>query len=224
MHTYVITGANRGLGLELARQLKDAGHTVIGTARTPEPGDELHGIADRVASCDVTSDASVRALAASLDGTPIDVLINNAGFGPNAGTIDQLDMDNFEQAMAINALGPARVAKALLPQLRAGGGRRIVSISSQLGSIENAAGGGYHAYRASKAALNMLNRCMAHDLASDGFICLAIHPGWVRTRMGGEQAPLSPQESARGMIEVINGMTPSHNGAFVDHLGETLPW
>ena len=117
-----------------------------------------------------------------------------------------------------------RVTKALLPALRRGDRKTVVNISSQLGSIERNGGGGYYGYRESKAALNMFTRSIAGELASDGFICIAMSPGWVRTDMGGPQAPLSPEQSIRGMLTVIDGLTPAKSGHFWNHDGEELPW
>jgi len=230
----LITGANRGLGLEIARQLKESGYTVIGTARDPETADELReALADsdgRVMRLDVDDEDSVSTLAAQLrdgDGLPIpiDLLINNGAVSGHKGGILDLDMDGLIADLRINAVGPMRVIKHLLANLRAGTSKQIVSISSQLGSITNANGGSSYGYRASKAALNMLNKHLSVELKEEGFTCLVLHPGWVKTRMGGEQAPLAPAESIAGMIKVIENAKPeTHNGAFLDYKGETLPW
>ena len=231
--TVLVTGANRGLGLEFAHQLKKAGHTVIGTARKPddaiELGELLVGEGDCVEQLDVDSDDSVKALAKKLQdgGKPIaiDLLINNGAVSGHRGGLSEIVMDGLIEDLRINAVGPMRVTKHLLPNLRAGGAKQIVSISSQLGSITNANGGSSYGYRASKAALNMLNKHLSVELKDDGFTCLVMHPGWVQTRMGGEQAPLTPPESIAGMLKVIEGAKPgTHNGAFLDYKGETLPW
>jgi len=231
--TVLVTGANRGLGLEFARQLKKAGHTVIGTARDPGSADELRelltGDRDRVERLDVDSEESVAALAKTLrdGGKPvaIDLLINNGAVSGHKGGIAELDMDGLAEDLKINAVGPMRVTKYLLPNLKAGSAKQIVSISSQLGSITNANGGSSYGYRASKAALNMLNKHLSVELKDEGFTCLVLHPGWVQTRMGGEQAPLTPPKSIAGMLEVIEGAKPvTHNGAFLDYKGDTLPW
>ncbi|XHC26323.1 SDR family oxidoreductase [Phycisphaerales bacterium ac7] len=231
--TVLVTGANRGLGLEFARQLKKAGHTVIGTARHPddaiELGELLVGDDDRLEQLDVDSDDSAKALAGKLkDGDKpiaIDLLINNGAVSGHKGKLPELDMDGLIDDLRINAVGPMRVTKHLLPNLRAGSTKQIVSISSQLGSITNANGGSSYGYRSSKAALNMLNKHLSVELKDDGFTCMVMHPGWVQTRMGGDQAPLTPPESIAGMLRVIEGAKPeTHNGAFLDYKGETLPW
>lgn len=232
--TVLVTGANRGLGLEFVRQLKKAGHTVIGTARDPESADELKallmGEGDRLEQLDVDSEESAARLAKNLrDGSglaiPIDLLINNGAVSGHRGGIADLDMEGLAEDLRINAVGPMRVIKHLLPNLRAGTGNQIVSISSQLGSITNANGGSSYGYRASKAALNMLNKHLSVELKDEGFTCMVLHPGWVQTRMGGPEAPLTPPESIAGMLKVIEGAKPeTHNGAFLDYKGETLPW
>lgn len=225
--TYVVTGANRGIGLELARQLKGKGHTVIGTAREPGAAAELKGFAERVLALDIADERSVESFARELGDTPVDVLINNAGIGPNEDGIESLDLDAMERAFAVNSVGALRVTRGVLKNLRAAKTRTIVSVTSTMGSIEltgGSMGGGSYAYRASKAALNMLMRTLAGELREDGFTCFVICPGWVRTRMGGENAPLSVEESASGILRVVEGAGPAESGRFLNHRGETVPW
>lgn len=225
--TVLVTGANRGLGLEFARQFRAAGWTVIGTARTPAEAETLRQLGARVEPLDVTDAESVAALAQSLEGTPVDLLINNAGISSGGGpgmTIEQLDLAAAERVLQVNTLGPMRVTQALLPNLRAGEGKLIVNITSRLGSIELNERGGYHGYRESKSALNMFTRSIAAELKPEGFTCIVMSPGWVRTRMGGPNARLSPEESIEGMIGVIRSLTPDDTGTFRNHAGERLPW
>ncbi len=222
--TVLITGANRGIGLEYARQLSAKGYKVIGTARDPARADELDVLADRVEQLDVTDPASVAALAARLDGVPIDILINNAGiFERGDVTIDKVDYDMMERTFAVNTLGPLRVTQALLPNLRAGKGKTIVSMTSGLGSIEKS-NGRWYAYRASKSALNQFNKIWSVELGPEGFICTVLHPGWVQTDMGGPDATYTPEESVKGLVEVIEGLGPDDNGRFYDFRGEPIPW
>src|SRR5690606_22411454 len=134
---------------------------------------------------------------------PIDVLINNAGVSSAGKKLESLDAAELQHVMMVNAIAPVLVARALLPNLRAGRRRLIVNITSQLGSIANNTGGSSYGYRASKAALNMLTRSMANELRGEGFTCIAVHPGWVKTDMGGEEAPLAPEESARDLLALI---------------------
>lgn len=224
--TALITGANRGIGLELARQLRAAGWNVIGTARDPDGARALRATGARVERLDVTSAEEVAALAKALDGVAIDLLINNAGTssGSRAGSIETVDPDTCERVLRVNTVGPLRVVKALLPNLRAGAGKRIVGISSALGSIEGNDRGGFYGYRESKAGLCMLTRSLAAELREEGFVCIAMSPGWVRTDMGGPQATLSPEESVRGMLAVVAKLGPDDNGRFLNHDGETIPW
>jgi NAD(P)-dependent dehydrogenase (short-subunit alcohol dehydrogenase family) len=220
----VITGANRGLGLEFARQFQAAGARVIGTARRPDAADGLKALGVRVEQLDVTDDESVVRLASRLGDEPVDIVINNAGIGGRHPSLEQIDADTVDRIFQVNCLGPMRVTQALLPALRKGERKLVVNITSRLGSIELNAHGGYYGYRESKAALNMFNRSLARELADEGFTCVVISPGWVRTDMGGSRAPLSPAESIQGMITVINGLTTEDTGGFFNYRGERLPW
>lgn len=223
--TIVVTGTNRGLGLELCRQLIAAGAEVIATVRDPEASSELRALGPaRIGTLDVADPAGVRALAAALDGTAIDLLINNAGMGGAGTGIADLDFDEVARFLEVNSIGPLRVTQALLPHLKSGRRRTVVHITSRLGSIGDNAQGGYYGYRASKTTLNSMNRTLARELAGQGFTCVVLHPGWVRTAMGGEAAPLTPEESARGLIGVVNRLTTEHNGNFYDYTGAPLPW
>ncbi len=221
---YLVTGANRGIGLELVRQLVAAGHDVIATARDPGSAEELASLGVRIEPLDTSDAASVAAFAGALEGEAIDVLINNAGIGTIEGSgLAETDLEQLLGLFNVNSIGPMRVTQALLPNLRAGSGRTVVQMSSILGCIADA-GAGMFGYRASKSALNMLNRTLSAELEGEGFTCVAMHPGWVQTDMGGAAATLSPAESVAGMVEVIAGLDTSHNGGFLDYQGETLPW
>jgi NAD(P)-dependent dehydrogenase (short-subunit alcohol dehydrogenase family) len=220
----LITGANRGIGLEYARQFAAKGYTVIGTVRDPTDARELSSVADRVEQLDVTDAASVAALAQRLDGVAIDVLVNNAGvLGRRDLTLDTIDFTVMQQTLAVNTLGPLRVCQALLPNLRAGRRRIIVNMSSELGSVEQS-NGRWYAYRASKSALNQVTKCMSVELAPQGFVCVVLHPGWVRTDMGGASATYAPHESVAGLVAVIENLGPADNGRFCDFQGRSIPW
>jgi NAD(P)-dependent dehydrogenase (short-subunit alcohol dehydrogenase family) len=228
--TYLVTGANRGLGLELTRQLAEAGNNVLATARDPERALDLQALAGQagarigVERLDVASGESIDALRGRLRGRPIDTLINNAAVGGQRASLAGQDFENHRLCYEVNALAPFRLSLALLDNLRAGTARRIVNITSQLGSLTNNTGGGYHPYRASKACLNMLTRCLAAELAHEGFVCLLVHPGWVRTDMGGPSAPLSARESVAGILTTLSRLTERDNGRFYDYTGAQLPW
>jgi NAD(P)-dependent dehydrogenase (short-subunit alcohol dehydrogenase family) len=221
--TVLVTGANRGIGLEFIKQMRSMGHTVIGTARDPDDAPDLRKAASEVFQLDQTSQRSVDALARKLEGRSIDLLINNGAMGGGNGAIDDLDLDELDQFFKTNAVGPMRVLKALLPNLRQGSGKTVVNISTVMSSIANA-GGGYYGYRASKAALNMLARLAAKDLEADRVMVVNLHPGWVQTRMGGEDAAISAKTSVEGMLKVIDNLTPSMRGGLYDYQGEKIPW
>jgi len=222
--TVLVTGANRGIGLELVRQMRARGHQVIGTARKPEQAMELKETGARVVQLDVTDSNSIRAMAQQLQGQRIDLLINNAGMlGHNAQSFGETDFDQVIATFDVNSLGPMRVTQALLPNILAGSGKTVIQISSTMGSIANNSGG-YYGYRASKAALNMLNKSLALELADQGITSVVIHPGWVQTRLGGENAAITVEDSVTGMVQVIAGLGPEDSGRFLDYQGEELPW
>jgi NAD(P)-dependent dehydrogenase (short-subunit alcohol dehydrogenase family) len=224
VHAYLVTGANRGIGLAFARQLCKRGDRVIATCRDPGRARELAKLPARLEPLDIADEKSIAALAARIEGEPLDVLINNAGIGEAGPGIGRLSMKDLEETFRVNAIGPIAVTQALLPNLRAGKRRAVVNLSSGLGSISENESGGWIAYRASKAALNQLTRTIAEELTKEGFVCIAISPGWVRTDMGGSGAPLTPDESVAAMLEVIDRLKPSDTGRFLDHRGKPMPW
>ncbi len=227
MTTILITGANRGLGLGMARHAADRGYTVIGAARDPAKADELKAVASRVERLDTSSRQSVDALAKTLGDTPIDILVNNAGiFLHECDDINELDFDAFERLLRTNTLGPLMLTKALIPHVARSDRKLIVSLTSNLGSITDASKGemGYLGYRTSKAALNMANATMAHQLKGKGITSVVIHPGWVQTDMGGQAAPLTPDESTNSIITTIEKLSPSDTGRFIDYKGDAMPW
>lgn len=222
--TVVVTGCSRGLGFEFCRQLKGLGARVIATARDPKRAVDLRALQLPIETLDVADDASVATFAKGLGDTPVDMLINNAGMGGAGNGIASLELANLEAFFQINYLGAVRVTQALLPNLRRAKGRRIIQISTRMGSVSDNSEGGYYGYRASKAALNMFHRCLAAELGGQGFVCVALNPGWARTRMGGSRAPLSPESSVSGMLNVIAHLDRSDNGKFLDYTGSTVPW
>lgn len=222
--TVLITGANRGIGLEYARQFVDEGYRVIGTARSPAKAGELANLGVRIEALDVADPTSVASLAQRLQGESIDILVNNAGmFDRSDVTVDKVDFAMLEQTFAVNAFGPLRVIQALLPNLRQGERKLIVNMSSQLGSIERS-NGNWYAYRASKTALNQFNKILAVELGKEGFTSVVLHPGWVRTDIGGDNATLSTEDSVEGLMEVIDDLTQRDNGRFLDFEGNEIPW
>ncbi len=224
MATYLVTGATRGLGLEFARQLTGRGDAVIGTTRALDAADALRATGARVEALVVDDAASVAALGTRLAASPIDVLINCAGIGGLGGGLPELRADELHRYFAVNAVGPVLVTQALLPSLRAGGLRRIAHLTSKMGSIADNGSGGAYAYRGSKAALNMFNKSMALELGRDGFVCVVLNPGWVQTDMGGPHAPTPVGDSVRGLLAIIDGLTPAANGRFFHVDGAEVPW
>jgi len=224
---FVVTGANRGIGLEFVKQLTGRGEEVEATARNPDDAPDLQALVRpgarlRIHRLDVGEDGSVAAFAEQLPGGPVDVLINNAGVSGVKGG-DPIDPADILRVFNVNAVGTLRVVRALLARLLAGRGKKIANLTSRLGSIAEASGGRY-AYRMSKVALNMATRLLAQDLRSDGILTVAIHPGWVQTRMGGNAAPVPPEESVLGMLRLIDGLTALQSGNVFDFQGREIPW
>ncbi|MBS0195609.1 MAG: SDR family oxidoreductase [Planctomycetes bacterium] len=222
--SYLITGVNRGIGLELARQLAARGDTVLGTAREPETAAEAAKVVSRLVRLDVTDPAALAALGAALGDAPIDVLINNAGVSSSSKTLADCTAQELQRVFMVNSTAPILVAQAALDLLAKGKRKLIVNVTSQLGSISTNTGGSSYAYRASKAALNMLTRSMANELGPRGFICVALHPGWVRTDMGGANAPLVPARAVAALLRLVDRFDASDNGRFLNFDGTTLPW
>jgi len=226
MPTVLITGAGRGLGLELARQYAAEGWKMIATIRKHDAKATLQALGPGVdvRLADVADRGSIGRLAADLRGVPIDVLFNNAGiYGPSGLSLGKLDYGAWEQVLRVNVLGPAAVSEALVDNVAASGRRTIVMMSSRLGSIEEMRAGDY-LYGSSKAALNAVTRAFSSALAARGIVVVAMSPGWVRTDMGGAGAPLAPETSVAGMRKVIAGLSRQDSGRFLSYDGSEIPW
>lgn len=222
--TWLITGASRGIGLEFVRQLAARGERVLATARDPAKAPELARLAAAVLPMEATDDRSVLALRDRLEGQAVDVLVNNAGVSSQTKNLAELTSESLLGVLHVNAAAPMVVTRAALPALRRGQRKLVVNISSQLGSITNNSGGSTYGYRASKAALNMLTVCAANELRGEGFTCVAFHPGWVRTDMGGPEAPLTPERSVSSMLSAFDRLGPADSGRFLNYDGSPLPW
>ena len=229
METVLITGANRGIGLALAEALLHDGYAVIAGCRLPEAAADLQQLASRtrlidIVLLDVNSDELVSAAVASVAKTRnrLDVIVNNAGLMPEKGdeSIADLPLAHLRSAFETNVIGCARVIRAFLPLLRGSNRPRILNVSSGLGSISSRDDASYYAYATSKAALNMLTRSIALELISEGITTVTISPGWVRTDMGGLDAPLSPKESAHSLVHAIRTVGPELNGQFLERSGK----
>ena len=228
--TWMITGANRGIGLALTMELLRRGDHVVAAARDPWGGvlAELAGVhvgQMTPLELDVTSDRSIAAAKQALDGRPIDVLVNNAGvYGPRDKQ-SALDMDfkAWREVFEVNVYAPLRVAQAFLPNVEAGSGRKIVTITSRMGSIGSNPSGAI-AYRSSKAAVNMVMVGFGNAVRDSEVAVLLFHPGWVRTDMGGGGADIPPTESAAGLIATIDASGMRETNSFRNWKGETIPW
>ena len=224
MPAVLVTGASRGLGLELSRQYAADGWKVIGTVRDATAKRTLAGLGVDARIVDVADRKSIVRLAAGLEGVPIDVLVCNAGIhGPKDVPLGKLDYSIWEEVLRVNVLGAAAMAEALVENIAAGERKAIVMMSSRMGSIGESRGGEY-VYRSSKAALNMVGKTLALDLARRGITVVSISPGWVRTDMGGEDAPLAPEISVRGVRRVIEGLSLEQSGKFFNHDGSAIAW
>ncbi|MFZ5622828.1 MAG: SDR family oxidoreductase [Gemmatimonadota bacterium] len=237
----LVTGAGRGIGLEFVRQCLRRGDHVFAGIRRPDPPPALAGLAsqhcDRLAivSLDLAREESIRDAAALVASRTdaLDLLVNNAGlyslsattWSPGGGPpLGQLTMAELVEVFRVNAAGPILLAQALWPLLARGTHPVILNLSSLIGSLSAKTGGGDYAYAASKAALNMLTRALAADLAPHGIIAVAISPGWVRTDMGGPSASLPVDESVAGLLATAGRLTPRDSGCFLDYLGRPMPW
>jgi len=231
MPSILITGANRGLGLEFARQYLADGWRVYAACRDPDSAFELHSSADtgdhqlRILALDVTDSAATKAAASELHGQPIDVLINNAGvMGPRGQTIGNMDYDAWAKVLEANTIGPMRVSEAFVEHVARSDRKLIVTLTSGMGSLADNTSGGSIAYRSSKAAVNMVMRSLAIDLAPRGITCVVVNPGWVQTDMGGPHARISPTESVTKLRRLIETLRLVESGKFFNYDGREYPW
>jgi NAD(P)-dependent dehydrogenase (short-subunit alcohol dehydrogenase family) len=222
MATWVVTGANRGIGLELCRQLKERKEEVLAACRTSSPELDALGVTV-VGGVEMTSDAAATAIDTALgDKTKrIDVLLHNAGvLIPDA--LEMLDLESIRKQLEVNAIGPLHLTKGLLSRL--GKGSKIALVSSRAGSIGDNGSGGLYGYRMSKAALNMAGMSLARDLAPKGIMVVTLHPGFIRTGMTGGAGNDEPPVAAKGLLARIDELTPARTGKFLHANGEELPW
>lgn len=227
MANILITGSNRGIGLELVKQYSARGDTVFAACRDPDNAEALKSIDGvKVIKVSVGDDKSVEAMAAELEGITLDVVINNAGkSGPQREeqTAYKMDFDGWADAHNINAIAPVRVMHALLPNMRAAGTAKVVNITSQMGSLDLDMAVAY-AYCSSKAALNKYMKMAALELVKENIFVSLLHPGWVQTDMGGANAAITPHESAQGIIECTDQLNEQTNGQFLQWNGQPHAW
>ncbi|MDG3088628.1 SDR family oxidoreductase [Vibrio hannami] len=228
MPTVFITGANRGIGLALVKEYLSLDYVVHATFRSTDSSSELLSLSEHESNLtcyqlEVTDYEALSNLVATLPA--IDLLINNAGYyGPKGYGFGNTDIDEWRKVFEINTIAPLKLVEAFYPLLMKGDQKRIACISSKVGSMaENTSGGGY-IYRSSKAALNSVVKSLSNDLSPEGFTAVALHPGWVQTEMGGPRALISTQASANGLANVIENLTGSDTGRFLNYDGTELPW
>ena len=225
MATYLVTGANRGIGYEYCKQLQAKGEEVIAVCR--KSSTELDNLGVRVESgIDVADEGAIATLTKSLDGKPIDVLINNAGIYRQSNLGD-LNVEGMREQFEVNAIAPLRFTQALLPNLKASDAKpiKVGIMTSRMGSIEDNTSGGTYGYRMSKVAVSMAGKSLSHDLASDGIAVAILHPGRVSTGMTNfTSSGISPKESVTGLLAVIDKLSLENTGSFWHSNGEELPW
>jgi len=221
MATVLITGTNRGIGLEYCRQLQARGDTVIAVCRTPSP--ELEALGVRIeAGIDLTDEVAIASLVERLGGLILDGLILNAGILERT-SLDDLDAESLRRQFEVNAIAPLRLTRALLGHLPVGA--KVVLMTSRMGSIDDNGSGGSYGYRMSKVALNMAGRSLAIDLRPQGIAVAILHPGLVRTRMTGfSDQGITPEASVRGLLARIDALTLETTGTFWHANGQVLPW
>ena len=236
MPTMLVTGASRGLGFELVRQYGAEGWRIYACCRNPAQADALNALAAQAAGAttvhtlDVGEPAQIDALAASLSGTPIDLLVNNAGqLGHSIeeqapGAFGTIDYESWMQVHAINTMAPLMVAEAFVDHVAASEMKLLFFMSTHMSSITDLAEGKFYPYRSSKAALNLLVKALSIDLAPRGVRTLAVHPGWVSTDMGSAAAPVTPPQSIAGIRQVVAAYGDGQTGRFFQYDGKELPW
>ncbi len=232
MKTVLITGANRGIGLEFVRQYADNGWRVLACARNPSTSSDLNQLAAKfpdvihIHALDVTDHERIAQLSHELSTDNIDLLINNAGAYPTVrgATFHQVDYDAWGYAFKVNSMAPLKMVDAFFPQISRSESKKIVTITSKMGSVTDNRGGGSYVYRSSKSAVNIVMKSLAIDLESKGFVVALLHPGWVRTDMGGPNGLISAEKSVSGMRRVIDGLTHTDTGKFFAFDGQIIPW
>jgi NAD(P)-dependent dehydrogenase (short-subunit alcohol dehydrogenase family) len=229
--TILITGANRGIGFELTQQYAEVGWRVIACCREPDNAQGLDGVSDdhrgqvSIHRLDVTNSEHIKSLATSIGDTPIDILLNNAGiYGRRDATLGNTDENQWLETFRVNTIAPIKVMEAFIDMVGASQRKVFASITSKMGSIADNTSGGSYVYRSSKAALNAAMKSAANDLKDRGISVVVIHPGWVRTDMGGPSALLSVEQSAKSIRELLGRVSIKDTGKFFNYDGTVIPW
>lgn len=230
MPSILITGTRRGIGLELVKQFSDLGWRVYACTRSPGNSQELLALANQydnasVHVLDVTDSGQLAALAAELKDEPLDIVLNNAGvYGQGEQSLDSIDVEDWLNTFHVNTIAPALVMQAFKGNAASSDRKVIASISSKMGSIADNGSGGSYVYRSSKTALNAVVKGAANDLAEQGITAVALHPGWVRTDMGGPNGEMSVEESGAALVKILCELGHADTGRFIDIDGSTIPW
>ena len=230
MATILITGTNRGIGLEFTKQYLARGDRVIATCRDIEAADVLKKLRSdhdklEVRQLDVSSAESILEFVQQLADTPIDIFINNAGvYGPRNAKFGEVDGQLWASVLQVNSIAPLMLSQLLMPNLRQGTDKKMVYLTSKMGSIDDNSGGGSYIYRSSKTALNSVVKSLAIDLAGEGFRAAVLHPGWVLTDMGGQNALIDTKTSVTGMLQVVDDLDQQSSGSFFNYDGSIIAW
>ena len=228
--TILITGANRGIGLELTGQFVEDGWRVLSCCRNPAHADDLQALAERkpaieIHALEVTDYEQMASLAAALGDRPIDILLSNAGiYGPSGVTFGKVDAEEWRRVLEVNTIAPLMLAQAFVEQVAASQHKLIAVISSKVGSIADNSSGGSYLYRSSKTAVNQVVKCLSIDLAERGISAISLHPGWVQTDMGGPNAEIDTDTSVSGLKSILQSAGPAQNGQFIEYNGNIIPW
>ena len=228
MKTVLITGSNRGLGLEFVKHYSENNYNVIACCRNTDDANDLYSLSKKndsiqIYALNVGNTDQINVLSKSLQNQPIDILINNAGIY-RSSTLGNINKDDWVDSFLINTIAPFEIIQNFLPHLLNGESKKVISITSKMGSIDDNTSGGSYIYRTSKTALNSMMRSLSHDLLGQGISTLTLHPGWVRTDMGGAGAWIDVNESVKGMIKQIEKLSTNNSGRYIDYAGKPINW
>jgi NAD(P)-dependent dehydrogenase (short-subunit alcohol dehydrogenase family) len=229
MKSVFITGANRGLGLEFCRQYLKQGWKVMASCRNPETAHDLIQLSEKFAldiyPLDLSDETALKRVAVNLQGKPLDLLINNAGvYGGSPQDLAHCYTNQWLDTFAVNTIAPAKLTHALLPNLRLSEGSKVAFLTSKMGSMSDNSSGGAYIYRSSKAALNAVIKSLSIDLAAENIAVAALHPGWVKTDMGGPNGLINAEQSVSGLRQVIDQLSVANTGCFVDYQNQPIAW
>ena len=228
--TILITGANRGIGLELTEQFAADGWTVLACCRSPDDAKALHALSEQHAgielhTLDVTDYEQMKALSAELRDRPIDILLSNAGiYGPRGSGFGEVDPAQWREVLEVNSIAPLMLVQCFVEQVAASQQKLVAVVSSKMGSIGDNGSGGNYIYRSSKTTVNQVVKCLSFDLAGRGISAITLHPGWVQTDMGGANAEISTDECASGLKAILQSAGPAQSGQFIEFNGDPIPW